>query len=132
MHLGNCAKVRCKSGTHINRLSRQWVTPRVESGGTPGVKDNWRSGSLYSDRLARYPFYFAALGALEFRLGITGTARERVQAALALARNTMEQGFLEQRVLACSSSKLIDKLELNSGKLRDSWYEAGADEQPNH
>ena len=44
-HLGNCAKVRCKSGTHIDRLSRQWVTPGVESGGTPGVKDNRRSGS---------------------------------------------------------------------------------------
>ena len=45
MHLGNCTKVRCKSGTHIDRLSRQWVKPGVESGGTPGVKDNRRSGN---------------------------------------------------------------------------------------
>ena len=56
------------------------------------------------DRLGRYPFYFAALGELYFRLGDHETARGKFQAALALARNTMEREFLEQRVLACSSA----------------------------
>lgn len=53
------------------------------------------------DRLAAYPFYFAALGELEFRRGRHETARQHFRAAAALARSPMEQRFLEQRVAAC-------------------------------
>ena len=53
------------------------------------------------DRLSTYPFYFAALGELEFRLGRNAVAREHFGAAKALARNQMERLFLEQRVKAC-------------------------------
>jgi RNA polymerase sigma factor (sigma-70 family) len=53
------------------------------------------------DRLAAYPFYSAALGELEFRLGRPETARGHFRAALALARNPMERRFLDQRVSAC-------------------------------
>jgi RNA polymerase sigma factor (sigma-70 family) len=53
------------------------------------------------DRLANYPFYFAALGELEHRGGRHETARERFRAALALARNPAERQFLEQRIHAC-------------------------------
>lgn len=53
------------------------------------------------DRLATYPFYYAALGELEFRCGRRETAREHFRAALALARNPMERRFLARRVSAC-------------------------------
>jgi RNA polymerase sigma factor (sigma-70 family) len=53
------------------------------------------------DRLAAYPFYFAALGELELRCGRQETARGHFQSALALARNPMERRFLERRVSAC-------------------------------
>jgi RNA polymerase sigma factor (sigma-70 family) len=53
------------------------------------------------ERLAEYPFYFAALGELEFRRGKRDTAREHFRAALALARNSMERHFFDQRVRAC-------------------------------
>jgi RNA polymerase sigma-70 factor (ECF subfamily) len=55
------------------------------------------------DRLASYPFYSAALGELELRSGRHKVAREHFQAAVALARNSMERRFLEQRVAACQS-----------------------------
>jgi len=54
------------------------------------------------DRLATYPFYYAALGELELRRGRGETARAHFRAARALARNAMERQFLEQRVEACS------------------------------
>jgi len=57
-----------------------------------------------SDRLAGYPFYYAALGMLELRCYRPGVAREHFRAALALARNDMERHFLEQRVEACESN----------------------------
>src|SRR5207249_12264339 len=53
------------------------------------------------DRLAAYPFYYAALGALEPRRGRGANAREHFRAALALARNAVERRFLEQRMDAC-------------------------------
>ena len=53
------------------------------------------------DRLFSYPFYFAALGELELRLGRHDAACERFRDALALARNPMERRFLEHRVYAC-------------------------------
>jgi RNA polymerase sigma factor (sigma-70 family) len=54
------------------------------------------------ERLAAYPFYFAALGELELRLGRGEAARAHFQAALGVARNPMERRFLEQRVQACA------------------------------
>jgi RNA polymerase sigma-70 factor (ECF subfamily) len=53
------------------------------------------------DRLAGYPFHFAALGEFELRLGRHEIAREHFRAALALARNPMERHFLERRISAC-------------------------------
>jgi RNA polymerase sigma-70 factor (ECF subfamily) len=53
------------------------------------------------DRLASYPFYHAALGELELRSGKHDIALEHFRAALALARNPMEQKFLERRVASC-------------------------------
>ncbi len=52
------------------------------------------------DRLAAYPFYYAALGELELRRGKHEAARAHFRGALALARNSMERRFLEQRVEA--------------------------------
>ena len=54
-----------------------------------------------SDRLTSYPFYHAALGEFELRLARRETAREHFRTALALARNSMERQFFEQRVAAC-------------------------------
>jgi RNA polymerase sigma factor (sigma-70 family) len=53
------------------------------------------------ERLAGYPFYFAALGELELRREKRAAAAEHFMAALALARSPMERRFLEQRILAC-------------------------------
>lgn len=49
------------------------------------------------DRLADYPFYFAALGELEQQLGRTAEARAHFRAAGAHARNPMERQFFERR-----------------------------------
>jgi RNA polymerase sigma-70 factor (ECF subfamily) len=54
------------------------------------------------ERLAAYPFYPAALGELELRLGRRAAAREHFAAARALARNPAERHFLEQRMAACA------------------------------
>jgi RNA polymerase sigma-70 factor (ECF subfamily) len=56
------------------------------------------------DRLVHYPFYPAAIGELELRLGRREVARERFRSALALARNSDERRFLEQRVNACDAT----------------------------
>jgi len=55
------------------------------------------------DRLAGYPFYFAALGELELRCERRDAARDHFQAALALARSPMERRFLEQRIQHAAS-----------------------------
>lgn len=55
-------------------------------------------------RLARYPFYFAALGELELRAGRRGKARGYFGTALKLARNPMERRFLEGRERACGGA----------------------------
>ena len=56
------------------------------------------------DRLISYPFYFAALGELEFRRGKHKTAREHFERARALARNSMERRFLDQRIKGCEGT----------------------------
>jgi RNA polymerase sigma-70 factor (ECF subfamily) len=53
------------------------------------------------ERLRSYPFYEAAIGELELRAGRAEIAAAHFQAALALARNSMEARFLEQRVIEC-------------------------------
>jgi len=53
------------------------------------------------ERLANYPFYYAALGEIELRRGKNESAREHFQIALRRARNPMERDFLKQRVSAC-------------------------------
>ena len=56
------------------------------------------------DRLARYPFYPAAQGELEFQRGDRVAARKHFQDALVLARNEAERRFLEKRLRSCDSS----------------------------
>jgi RNA polymerase sigma-70 factor (ECF subfamily) len=56
-----------------------------------------------ADRLAAYPFYFAALGEFELRADRREIAREQFQKALALARNSSERAFIEQRLTACTA-----------------------------
>jgi RNA polymerase sigma factor (sigma-70 family) len=65
--------------------------------------------SLIADRerLASYPFYFAALGELEFRRGHNHAASEHFRSARALARNPMERRFLDQRISGCECSELL-------------------------
>jgi RNA polymerase sigma-70 factor (ECF subfamily) len=53
------------------------------------------------ERLAEYPFYPAALGELELRLGRAREAWEHFRAAHKLARNAGERGFLELRLADC-------------------------------
>jgi RNA polymerase sigma factor (sigma-70 family) len=57
-----------------------------------------------SNRLARYPFYHAALGEFELRAGRAEAARDHFRAALALARSPMERTFLSHRLAACDST----------------------------
>jgi RNA polymerase sigma-70 factor (ECF subfamily) len=56
------------------------------------------------ERLSSYPFYETAIGELELRLGRGVSARGHFQAALALARNSTERRFLEQRIRACEEA----------------------------
>jgi len=56
------------------------------------------------ERLARYPFYPAALGELELSRGNRDLAREHLGAALALARNPAERRFLERRLQRCDDA----------------------------
>jgi predicted RNA polymerase sigma factor len=53
------------------------------------------------DRLANYPFYFAALGEFEFRAGRYDISQEQFRKALAVARNQMEREFLQKRISSC-------------------------------
>jgi RNA polymerase sigma-70 factor (ECF subfamily) len=53
------------------------------------------------ERLAAYPFYHAAMGELEFRCERYLEARQHFRAAVGVARNPAERGFLERRERAC-------------------------------
>ncbi|MBV8282768.1 MAG: hypothetical protein JO347_12020 [Candidatus Eremiobacteraeota bacterium] len=59
------------------------------------------------ERLGDYPFYFAALGELEFRIGNEDRAREHFLDAMARARNPMERQFLERKAAACVTKHRI-------------------------
>nr|UXE44589.1 hypothetical protein Hi04_10k_c2651_00033 [uncultured bacterium] len=54
-----------------------------------------------AERLKTYPFYHAAKGALELRLGHSEEAAEHFAAAVALARSPMERRYLTQRLAEC-------------------------------
>ena len=54
------------------------------------------------ERLRGYPFYRAAFGEFELRLGNHRTAREHFAAAVDIARNSDERRFLERRVHHCN------------------------------
>jgi RNA polymerase sigma-70 factor (ECF subfamily) len=53
-----------------------------------------------AERLRAYPFYPAALGEFELRLGNYAAARQQLARALTLARNDAERHFLEKRLAA--------------------------------
>jgi RNA polymerase sigma-70 factor (ECF subfamily) len=55
------------------------------------------------ERLGTYPFYPIALGELELQCGRPAAAREHFAVALPLARNPVEQRFIEQRIRACEN-----------------------------
>lgn len=55
------------------------------------------------ERLDNYPFYPIALGEFEFQCGRHAAARQYFAAALLLARNSVEQKFIEQRIGVCGS-----------------------------
>jgi RNA polymerase sigma-70 factor (ECF subfamily) len=55
-----------------------------------------------SQRLKRYPFYYAALGEFELRRGKHEEASHHFRAALKLARNPAERHFLQRRFEACN------------------------------
>jgi RNA polymerase sigma factor (sigma-70 family) len=59
------------------------------------------------ERLAKYPFYFAALGEFDLRSGRYEAAGEQFRKAVALARNPTERRFLEARIAACKPSTSI-------------------------
>ncbi|MGD0548882.1 MAG: hypothetical protein ABR991_13860 [Terracidiphilus sp.] len=60
------------------------------------------------DRLIAYPFYFAALGEFELRVGRQAVARDSFRAAAALARSQMERNFFQQRMAACGSEEMSE------------------------
>jgi len=52
-------------------------------------------------RLAKYPFFFTAIGEFQLRLGRRAAARQAFETALGLARNPAERQFLGGRVHGC-------------------------------
>jgi RNA polymerase sigma-70 factor (ECF subfamily) len=57
-----------------------------------------------SGRLAKYPFYHAALGEAELQIGRLEAARDHFGVALGLARNPMEREFFSERMTATTRS----------------------------
>lgn len=53
------------------------------------------------ERLAAYPFYYAALGELDLRREHYAAARGHFEKAASLARNPAERSFLQARLRAC-------------------------------
>jgi len=70
-----------------------------KDGATRGLEEIGRIAD--TERLERYPFYWAAMGEFELRLGRYDAATQHFDAALKLARNGSERRFLPQRVAAC-------------------------------
>ncbi|HKY22011.1 MAG TPA: sigma-70 family RNA polymerase sigma factor [Vicinamibacterales bacterium] len=61
----------------------------------------------HRERIAKYPFFPAALGELELRAGRPTSARRHFRDALRLARNPAERRFLQQREIACAAAPSI-------------------------
>jgi RNA polymerase sigma factor (sigma-70 family) len=61
-----------------------------------------------AERLARYPFYHAALGEFEFRSRNFAPARVHFENALHSARNAAERQFFSLRIGACHRATLPD------------------------
>jgi RNA polymerase sigma-70 factor (ECF subfamily) len=59
------------------------------------------------ERLANYPFYFAALGEFEYRRRRYDVSEDQFRKALAVARNQMEREFLQKRIDACEQAKAL-------------------------
>jgi RNA polymerase sigma-70 factor (ECF subfamily) len=74
------------------------------------------------DRLVAYPFYFAALGEFELRLGRQAVAGERFRAAAALARSPMERSFFSQRLDMCIQEELRES-DLDRANSHDTSFE---------
>jgi len=53
------------------------------------------------ERLAAYPFYYAAIGELQLKRGHYAEARDHFAKAASIARNLTERSFLESRLRAC-------------------------------
>jgi RNA polymerase sigma-70 factor (ECF subfamily) len=58
------------------------------------------------ERLSTYPFYPIALGEFELQCGRHAAAREHFTVALPLARNAVEERFIEQRIAACTNQEI--------------------------
>jgi len=65
------------------------------------------------DRLADYPFYFAALAELELRAGDPHAAREHFFKARELARSPMERRLLERRLADCTGTSINGTKAIN-------------------
>ncbi len=59
-----------------------------------------------AERLAHYPFYFAAIGEFESRRGNRAVARRQFESAFRLARNDAERRFFTGRVSLLSGTSL--------------------------
>jgi RNA polymerase sigma-70 factor (ECF subfamily) len=55
------------------------------------------------ERLAAYPFFYAAIGELELMRGHDAEARGHFEKAASIARNPTERNFLQGRWRACVS-----------------------------
>ena len=55
------------------------------------------------ERLATYPFYYAAIGELELARGDYAQARGHFEKAASIARNPTERNFLQSRLHACDN-----------------------------
>jgi RNA polymerase sigma-70 factor (ECF subfamily) len=60
------------------------------------------------DRLARYPFYFAALGELHLRAGRPREAEEEFRRALRLARSPAERQHFQRKLAAGRDPARVD------------------------
>jgi len=56
------------------------------------------------DRLARYPFYAAALGELHLRAGHAAQAAEEFRRALRLARSPAERSYFQRKLAASGAT----------------------------
>ena len=65
-------------------------------GAAAGLRAMWAIADR--ERLAAYPFYFAALGEFELRMGNNGAARAQFGEAVQVARNAAERRFFAKRL----------------------------------